>query len=173
MALILDNIVNFFCEFEKFDQNYVNFFFSVYFETGSSTTASTLAFTIATTGGGSWRIKVSQIECKNPGRAPFDCLQYFTGRGGNIKSINFDGGVQLQNIAYTICIRQELGYCGIEYRAQDGTSPDTFDLSDASAVAANVRFFKNFENDSLYLENCKNLNPFQFTREVPQLLVNL
>ena len=113
----------------------------MYFETGSSTTASTLAFTIATTGGGSWRIKVSQIECKNPGRAPFDCLQYFTGRGGNIKSINFDGGVQLQNIAYTICIRQELGYCGIEYRAQDGTSPDTFDLSDASAVAANVRHF--------------------------------
>ena len=145
----------------------------MYFETGSSTTASTLAFTIATTGGGSWRIKVSQIECKNPGRAPFDCLQYFTGRGGNIKSINFDGGVQLQNIAYTICIRQELGYCGIEYRAQDGTSPDTFDLSDASAVAANVRFFKTFEKDCLDLENCKNLNLFQFTREVPQLLVNL
>merc|ERR1711879_48765 len=87
----------------------------LYFETGSATTATTLAFTIATTGGGSWRIKITQ---------------YFTGAGGSFESYNFAGGVQLQNIQYTICIRQELGFCGIEYRTQDGTSPDTFALSD-------------------------------------------
>ena len=92
----------------------------VYFETGTSTTATTLAFTIATTGGGSWRIKISQIECKNTARAPYDCLQYYTGRGGNILSFNQIGGILLRGIQYTICIRQELGYCGIEYRAQDG-----------------------------------------------------
>ena len=112
----------------------------VYFETGSATTATTLAFTIATTGGGSWRIKITQIECQNRARAPFDCAQYFTGAGGGFSSYNFAGGVQLQNIQYTICIRQELGFCGIEYRTQDGTSPDTFALSDdATPTQKNVR----------------------------------
>ena len=37
--------------------------FSVYIEQGRSSTASTLTFTIAT--GGTWKIKVSQIECSN------------------------------------------------------------------------------------------------------------
>ena len=119
----------------------------VYFETGSATTATTLAFTIATTGGGSWRIKITQIECQNKARAPFDCAQYFTGAGGSFKSYNFAGGVQLQNIQYTICIRQELGFCGIEYRTQDGTSPDTFALSDdATPTQKNVRFYLAFWN---------------------------
>ena len=42
----------------------LNLFFSVvYFENGRSTSASTLAFTIASTTGVTWNMKVSQIEC--------------------------------------------------------------------------------------------------------------
>ena len=36
-------------------------FFLVYVEQGRSTTATTLTFTIAT--GGTWKVKVTQIEC--------------------------------------------------------------------------------------------------------------
>ena len=71
-------------------------------------------------------------------RAPNDCVQYFTGSSGEVKSFNFDGGIQLRDIQYTICIRRELGFCGIQYIVQDNTTPDSYDLSDASANA-NVR----------------------------------
>ena len=39
----------------------------------------------------SWEIKVTQIECCNPGR-PYDsgCFQYFTGTTGRIESFNFN-----------------------------------------------------------------------------------
>ena len=43
-------------------------FILVYIETGSSTTATTLGFTIASTGGGSWKIKISQVECTSNSR---------------------------------------------------------------------------------------------------------
>ena len=68
-------------------------------------------------------------------RAPTDCVQYFTGISGEVKSFNFDGGIQLRDIQYTICIRREPGSCGIQYTVQDNTTPDSYDLSDASANA--------------------------------------
>ena len=68
-------------------------------------------------------------------RAPIDCDQYFTGISGELKSFNFDGGLQLRDIQYTICIRREAGSCGIQYTVQDNTTPDSFDLSDATANA--------------------------------------
>ena len=40
---------------------YFILFLPVYVEQGRSTTATTLTFTIAT--GGTWKVKVSQIEC--------------------------------------------------------------------------------------------------------------
>lgn len=107
----------------------------LFIETGSSTTATTMSFTIASTGGGSWKIKVSQVECTSNSRAPTDCDQYFTGISGELKSINFDGGIQLRDIQYTICIRREVGSCGIQYTVQDNTTPDSYDLSDATANA--------------------------------------
>ena len=110
-------------------------FFVVYLETGSSTTSTTLSFEIASTGGGSWKIKTTQIECSSNARAPTDCVQYFTGISGEIRSFNFDGGIQLRDIQYTICVRRESGFCGIQYTVQDNTTPDSFDLSDATASA--------------------------------------
>ena len=80
-------------------------------------------------------------------RAPTDCVQYFTGISGEVKSFNFDGGIQLRDIQYTICIRRETGSCGIQYTVQDNTTPDSYDLSDASANAnvSSFLFFVDFK----------------------------
>jgi hypothetical protein len=40
-----------------------------------------------------------------------------------------------------MCIRQEEGFCGIQYTVQDNTTPDSFDLSDG-VKNANVSFHK-------------------------------
>ena len=82
-------------------------------------------------------------------RAPTDCDQYFTGVSGELKSINFDGGIQLRDIQYTICIRREVGSCGIQYTVQDNTTPDSYDLSDATANANVTLLYRNFYKDKI------------------------
>ena len=56
-------------------------------------------------------------------RAPIDCVQYFTGATGSVKSYNFQGGQLLTSQYYTNCIRTEKGYCGkIKDRLQEDVS---------------------------------------------------
>lgn len=99
----------------------------LYLETARSTTASTLTFTIAT--GGTWKIKVSQIECSSTSRGYPDCDQFFTGISGQVASFNWPN-VQLQSKDYTYCIRREQGYCGLQLsQAVPYTSPDSFDIN--------------------------------------------
>ena len=81
-------------------------FIPVYLENARSTTATTLAFTIVT--GGTWKIKVSQIECSNLARAYPDCDQFVTGASGTISSYNWPN-VQLRAKDYQYCIRREQG----------------------------------------------------------------
>ena len=59
-------------------------------------------------------------------RAPTDCIQYFTGKSGSVKSYNFGGGQLLQSQIYTNCIRTEAGYCAIQWKESSTTSPDPF-----------------------------------------------
>ncbi|PBC33191.1 Cubilin [Apis cerana cerana] len=65
----------------------------------------------------SWKIQISQIRCNTIYRAEEGCLQYFTGISGQIKSFNYDPitGLQLSNQDYSICIRMERNFCGIQY----------------------------------------------------------
>ena len=56
------------------------------------------------------------------------CSQWFTGVTGTLQSYNFAGGIHLANQDYTVCIRQEAGYCSIEYTA------DTFKVSLGSSA---------------------------------------
>merc|ERR1712038_699610 len=113
----------------------------IYLENARSTTATTLAFTIVT--GGTWKIKVSQIECSSYARAYLDCDQFITGVSGTISSYNWPN-VQLRAKDYQYCIRREQGYCGIQYsQAVPTTSPDSFDtepgtVSENGVVAATV-----------------------------------
>jgi len=105
----------------------------VYVEQGRSSTATTLTFTIAT--GGTWKIKVAQIECSSTSRAYTDCNQFITGLSGTIQSYNFPN-VLLQSKEFNTCIRREAGYCGIHYSSYSGTPPDAFLLDDAAAITS-------------------------------------
>ncbi|XP_047358561.1 uncharacterized protein LOC124952550 isoform X1 [Vespa velutina] len=81
-----------------------------------------IALTFVTSGSSfprSWKVRISQIRCNTIYRAEEGCLQYFTGVSGQIKSFNFDSsaGLQLSNQDYSICIRMEKNFCGIQYMA--------------------------------------------------------
>ena len=69
-------------------------------------------------------------------RAPNDCFQYLTGVSGSISSLNYPT-TMLTDILYTICVRQEDGYCGIEWKQAD-TTTDSFELDDATTQNALV-----------------------------------
>ena len=60
-------------------------------------------------------------------------MQYLTGISGGISSLNYPT-TALTDIAYTICVRREYGFCGIEWAESAISSPDAFDL-DAGAAA--------------------------------------
>jgi len=75
-----------------------------------------------------WKIQIIQYECDSPSIAPEGCLQYYTGITGNVSSFNWKlmdnrldtadpktFGNHLSNLQYSICIRRERGYCGIEW----------------------------------------------------------
>merc|ERR1712165_205550 len=105
----------------------------LYFEQGRSSTSTTIAFTIVT--GGTWKVKVSQIECSSLARAYPDCNQYFTGVSGNVNSYNWPT-VQLQSKSHNICIRKEAGYCGLSLNSYTGTSPDPFIIDDTATATS-------------------------------------
>jgi len=64
-------------------------------------------------------IKITQIECDSLAKAANGCLQYFTGVSGNLQSFNYNNaaGLQLSDTDYTICVRMERNFCGIQYNA--------------------------------------------------------
>ncbi len=106
------------------------FFGTVFIDTGTTGDAGSFTVTtsIATTNR-SFRTKVTYIECSNIlkyaakifakcalvfvenicHRAPDGCLQYFTGVSNTISSYNQQGGVQLRDQNYQLCLRQEEG----------------------------------------------------------------
>ncbi|XP_059476250.1 uncharacterized protein LOC132197164 isoform X2 [Neocloeon triangulifer] len=69
-----------------------------------------------------WKVRISQIPCMSNYKAEDGCLQYYTGVTGQIRSFNYDSGMglQLSNQDYSICIRMERNFCGIQYI----TAPD-------------------------------------------------
>ena len=70
-----------------------------------------------------YSIKVTQIACDDPERAPDGCTQYHYGPiTGTIQTYNYDGsGGHLANQKQTICIRREKGYCKICYTTESVT----------------------------------------------------
>ncbi|XP_026683401.1 uncharacterized protein LOC103514711 [Diaphorina citri] len=79
-----------------------------------------IILTFVTTGSNTarnWKVKISQIPCSASYRAEEGCLQYYTGISGTIKSFNYEpaSGLQLSNQDYSICVRIERNFCGIQY----------------------------------------------------------
>lgn len=111
----------------------------LYVDQGRSTTATTLTFTIAT--GGTWKIKVTQIECYSLARANPGCDQWFTGLAGTFQSYNYPT-VPLQSKTHTTCFRQELGYCAIDFNQYVPlTAPDSFAIDNTGTTSLNSGTF--------------------------------
>jgi len=85
-------------------------------------TNSPVVLTVVTSGvsfARSFSVKVTQIECTSLSKASDGCLQYFTGVSGQLFSFNYNNaeGLMLSQSDYTMCIRMERNFCGIQYTA--------------------------------------------------------
>jgi len=84
----------------------------------TSTDSATLSFLVGGTTNNQWKIKVTQYSCNDPYVAcQQGCFQYHTGITGTIQSYNFAGSSMIASQNYKNCIRQEEGYCCIQYSA--------------------------------------------------------
>jgi len=115
--------------------------YHMYVEFGATSTDSvTLKHTLDTTAK-TWNILARQIACTASWKAPTDCTQYYTGISGNVKSYNYAGAQLLQSQNYDNCIRQEKGYCRIQWQQNSATTPDSFQLDtdgNAATTALNT-----------------------------------
>ncbi|XP_059078528.1 uncharacterized protein LOC131876992 [Tigriopus californicus] len=104
----------------------------MYFESGRSGSTAGQINIVQGTGANTdrrYNIKVSYIECDSIVRAPSGCTQYFTDLTGTITSYNFPGGQILVDQLYTNCIRQNEGFCSVQYAESPITTPDPFELT--------------------------------------------
>jgi len=103
---------------------------------------ATLKFTLGDAANNKYKIKVTQLSCNDMCVASQSgCFQYFTGVTNTIKSYNFDdsSSVHLASQNYNNCIRQEEGYCCIEYKADTFLLPTLAAGADCTdAVIANL-----------------------------------
>ncbi|CAG9769869.1 unnamed protein product [Ceutorhynchus assimilis] len=85
----------------------------------------------------SWNIKVAQINCNCPWRAPSGCLQFYNTLSGTVRSFNYgsssllNGTRQLANMNYGVCVGMFPGYCSIRWSQSSdlygfSVSGDTF-----------------------------------------------
>ncbi|XP_037789212.1 uncharacterized protein LOC119584592 [Penaeus monodon] len=97
---------------------------------GTTTPASLTFVTMGPSFDRKWKVKVTQIPCNTDYTAPSNCVQYYTGVSGQVRSYNFDltTGLELANQDYTICIRTEKNFCGIQYE----TCADTVNTNSQS-----------------------------------------
>merc|ERR1711981_704515 len=116
----------------------------MYVATGKVAKAATITLvTSGTTTSRTWRIRVQTIECNSAsGPSPSDCLQYYTGTGGNL--VSFNGGATapqlIQSLNYKICMRKEAGFCSMmvsETDPADTTAPDSYHLDTTATVHVN------------------------------------
>jgi len=114
--------------------------YHMYVEFGATSTDTvTLTNTWTSTGittAKKYNILARQISCTATWKAPTDCVQYFTGKSGSVKSYNHAGGQLLQSQVYNNCIRTEKGYCGIQWKESSTTSPDPFDVGTGTSIDA-------------------------------------
>jgi len=104
--------------------------YHMYVEFGASSTDSvSITNTYVSNGlttAKTYNILARQISCTAEWKAPTDCVQYFTGKSGSVKSYNFQGSQFLKGQIYNNCIRTEKGYCAIQWKESSTTSPDPF-----------------------------------------------
>ena len=75
--------------------------------------------------------------------APSGCLQYFTGVSGQTFSFNYmeATGLQLSDTDYTMCVRMERNFCGIQYTAcpdAENSPAQSFSVTGGSPTLGSV-----------------------------------
>jgi len=78
-----------------------------------------------------WEIKVAQIPCSSDYSPPDGCTQWFTEPSGTISDWS-DVGLQ-DSLDYQICVRQNMGYCCVEYTATEFMVRGPTDTTSGSA----------------------------------------
>jgi len=99
---------------------------------------TTLAFSFAAVDAKrTFEIKVTQYACNSEMRPPEGCLQYYMGTEGRIKTFNFAGdNAHLPDQQYSICIRQEMGFCCNRYSVcADDRSYSLYNFAAAAPMA--------------------------------------
>ncbi|XP_019878189.2 uncharacterized protein LOC109606059 [Aethina tumida] len=95
---------------------------------GNDTIQMTISTAAAASLGRNWNLKVTQIGCDCPTRAPIGCLMYYTAISGTVTSFNYGaaanaidpttglpGTRELVNENYGVCVAMAPGYCSIEW----------------------------------------------------------
>ena len=83
----------------------------------------------------SQRVSVSSDGNNVLYRAPPDCVQYYSGSTqGYIQSYGFGSGQLLSAQNYKACIRQEEGYCGVDWHPSSRTNPSSFSMLSGDAT---------------------------------------
>merc|ERR1719266_2448863 len=67
-----------------------------------------------------WEIKVAQIPCFSDYSPPDGCTQWFTEPSGTITDWSGADNKLQDNVDYQVCVRQNMGYCCVEYQSCDG-----------------------------------------------------
>ena len=111
----------------------------IYYELGtgnSATAALNFNFGSAASTLRQFEVKVTQIPCAANYRPASGCFQYHEGLTGRFQTFNFaDTTTQhLANQNYDICIRQEAGYCCVQY--SPCSDPNSYTLDEATAAIA-------------------------------------
>jgi hypothetical protein len=119
------------------------------------TAIATFAFATAVGASRSWEIKVTQVECTAIDRPPPGCLQYHRGLTGRISTFNFDQPtlatqMHLATQDYNICVRQEAGYCCVQY--QVCADPQSFTLDSGSTLVNTADIGSACINDFIEIE---------------------
>jgi len=93
-----------------------------------------------------WNIKITQISCSSPERAPAGCLQFFNETSGTITSFNYRSQMftdsndvatrQIRKLNYGICISSKVGYCDVTW-TQSTSSDRSFSVSGDSLSSVN------------------------------------
>ncbi|XP_019870330.2 uncharacterized protein LOC109598852 [Aethina tumida] len=121
--------------------------------------------------GRSWSIKVAQIGCDCPWKAPTGCLQYFTSLTGTVNNFNYGTGIngnlvtqnidgndqpiavpgtrQMANENYGVCVQMQPGYCSIKW--SQGSDSTSFTVNNSTALQEAIR---GLPGDPLKGENC-------------------
>nr|XP_040574106.1 uncharacterized protein LOC121123088 [Lepeophtheirus salmonis] len=125
----------------------------IYLDIGRMTTdTATLNFAFTGVFNRFYDVKITQIPCNSRNSPPNNCLQYHTGVSGKFETFNFEGNNQhLASTNQVVCIRQEKGFCCIDYQVCSEENSMNLD-NGASVIFATGKIGSSCSKDYIVIE---------------------